>query len=180
MALSRKQKKELKKLAKHATNVWGEQRQVLDHAGKVLGGYRDAGVKVANQQVIPTVKKTVDSNVRPVVSQGLTAGTTYATKAKDKLVHDVYPAFTSALSDSDIANDPRVQKAVKDAKKQGLKVAKKYGYAPTPKKSGPGAGGIVLIVLGVAALGGLVFAAVQTLRADDELWVADDDADTKA
>lgn len=180
MALSRKQKKELKKLAEHATKVWGEQRQVLDHAGKVLGGYRDAGVKVANQQVLPTVKKTVDSNVRPVVSQGLTVGTTYATKAKDKLVHDVYPAFTSALSDSDIANDPRVQKAVKDAKAQGLKVAKKYGYAPTPKKSGPGAGGIALIVLGVAALGGLVFAAVQTLRADDELWVADDDADTKA
>ena len=29
-------------------------------------------------------------------------------------------------------------------------------------------------------VGGLVFAAVQTLRADDELWVADDDADTKA
>ena len=51
---------------------------------------------------------------------------------------------------------------------------------PAPKKSGPGAGGIALIVLGVAALGGLVFAAVQTLRADDELWVADDDADTKA
>ena len=39
---------------------------------------------------------------------------------------------------------------------------------------------IVLIGLGVVALGGIVFAAVQTLRADDELWVADDDADTKA
>ena len=38
----------------------------------------------------------------------------------------------------------------------------------------------LLIGLGVVALGGLVFAAVQTLRADDELWVADDDADTKA
>ena len=43
-----------------------------------------------------------------------------------------------------------------------------------------GVGGVLLIGVGVIALGALVFAAVQTLRADDELWVADDDADTKA
>ena len=49
-----------------------------------------------------------------------------------------------------------------------------------PEEEGPGVGGVLLIGLGVVALGGLVFAAVQTLRADDELWVADDDADTKA
>lgn len=177
MALNRKQKKELKKFKKHAASVWGEQRQVLDHAGKVLGGYRDGAVKYANRDVVPRVKNVVDSNVRPVVSQGLATGSTYATKAKDKIVHDYYPALSHALTDSDLANDPRVKKAVKNAKKQGSKVAKKYGHQ---KKSGPGAGGVTLIVLGVIALGGLAFAAVQTLRADDELWVADDDADTKA
>ena len=64
------------------------------------------------------------------------------------------------------------------AKKQGKKAAAKY--VPRQQKSGPGVGGVLLIGVGVVALGALVFAAVQTLRADDELWVADDDADTKA
>ena len=40
---------------------------------------------------------------------------------------------------------------------------------------GIGAGGVFLIILGVIGVGAIVYAAVQTLRADDELWVADDD-----
>ncbi len=178
MALSRKQKKELKKFKKHAAAVWGEQRGVIDHAGKVIGGYRDDAVKIANKKVVPQIKSAVDSNVRPVVSQGLSTGSHYASVAQDRLKHDVYPAFSSALGNLDLANDPRVKKAVKNAKKQGKKAASKY--VPHQQKSGPGVGSILLIGVGVVALGALVFAAVQTLRADDELWVADDDADTKA
>ena len=178
MALSRKQKKELKKFKKHASDVWTEQREVLGHAGKVLVDVRDAGVKAANKEVVPRVRSAVDNNVRPAVSTGLAAGSKYATKAQDRLKHDVYPSVQSYLNGLDITNDPKVQKAVKNAKKQGAKVAKKY--APAPKKSGPGVGGVLLIGVGVIALGALLFAAVQTLRADDELWVADDDADTKA
>ena len=43
-----------------------------------------------------------------------------------------------------------------------------------PAKSGIGAGGVIAIILGVAAAAGVLYAAWQTLRADDELWVADD------
>jgi hypothetical protein len=179
VALSRKQKKELNKFKKHAFDVWSEQREVFGHAGKVLGDARDAGVKVANKEVVPRVRHAVDNNVRPAVSTGLAAGSKYATKAQDRLMHDVYPSVQSYLNGLDITNDPKVKKAVAEAKKQGAKVAKKYAKAP-PKKSGPGVGGVLLIGVGVVALGALVFAAVQTLRADDELWVADDDADTKA
>lgn len=178
MALSRKQKKELKKFKKHAFDVWEEQREVFGHAGKVLGDVRDRGVKAANKEVVPRVKSAVDNNVRPAVSNGLAAGSQFATKAQDRLKHDVYPSVQSYLNGLDITNDPKVKKAVKNAKKQGAKVAKKY--APAKKKCGPGVGGVLLIGVGVIALGALVFAAVQTLRADDELWVADDDADTKA
>ncbi|KQO81502.1 hypothetical protein ASF17_09980 [Frigoribacterium sp. Leaf263] len=178
MALSRKQKKELNKFKKHASAVWTEQREVFGHAGKVLGDARDAGVKVANKEVVPRVRHAVDNNVRPAVSTSLAAGSKYATKAQDRLMHDVYPSVQSYLNGLDITNDPKVKKAVKNAKKQGAKVAKKY--APAKQKSGPGVGGVLLIGVGVVALGALVFAAVQTLRADDELWVADDDADTKA
>ncbi|WP_423921073.1 hypothetical protein ACPEEZ_00055 [Frigoribacterium sp. 2-23] len=177
MPLSRKQKKELKKFKKHAFDVWSEQKVVFDHAGKFVGDVRDSAVKAANKEVVPRVQKAVDQNVRPAVATGLAAGSHYATVAQDRLKHDVYPTFSKLLDNVDLANDPRVQKAVKKAKKQGKKVAKKYTPA---KKSGPGVGGVLLIGVGVVALGALVFAAVQTLRADDELWVADDDADTKA
>ena len=177
MALSRKQKKELKKFKKHAVDVWSQQREVFSHAGQVVGDARDHGVKYANKNVVPRVKHAIDDNVRPAVSQGLSAGTHVATKAQDRFKHDLYPAVTSYLNGLDLVNDPKVKKAVKSAKKKGSKVASKY---VPQKKTGPGVGGVLLIGLGVVALGGLVFAAVQTLRADDELWVADDDADTKA
>ena len=181
MALSRKQKKELKKFKKHAFDVWSEQREVVSHAGKVIGDARDHGVRYANKNVTPRIKHAVDQNVRPAVSQGLSAGSHAATVAKDRLKHDVYPALSSYFGGLDLVNDPKVKKAVKKAKKQGGKFASQAAnYAPSKKKSGPGVGGVLLIGLGVVALGGLVFAAVQTLRADDELWVADDDADTKA
>ena len=43
-----------------------------------------------------------------------------------------------------------------------------------PPKKGVSAGGVIAILLGVAAAAGVIYAAWQTLRADDELWVADD------
>ena len=43
-----------------------------------------------------------------------------------------------------------------------------------PPKQGIGAGGVIAIILGIAAAVGVLYAAWQTLRADDELWVADD------
>lgn len=64
-----------------------------------------------------------------------------------------------------------VVKAAKGA--AAVKVAQKA--LPTKKKSGPGAGSIVGITLGLLALAGIVYAVWQTLRADDDLWVADDE-----
>ncbi|HYP73942.1 MAG TPA: DNA helicase, partial [Microbacterium sp.] len=46
--------------------------------------------------------------------------------------------------------------------------------AVTPAKSGISTGGVIAIILGIAAAAGVIYAAWQTLRADDELWVADD------
>ncbi|PES94168.1 DNA helicase, partial [Priestia megaterium] len=53
-------------------------------------------------------------------------------------------------------------------------VAVQVRKAAPQKKSGPGLGAIVAIVLGAAAAVGVLYAAWQALRADDELWVADD------
>ncbi|WP_375401590.1 hypothetical protein [uncultured Amnibacterium sp.] len=63
-----------------------------------------------------------------------------------------------------------VVKAAKGA--ATVKVAQKA--LPT-KKSGPGTGSIVGLTLGILALIGIGYAVWQTLRADDDLWVADDE-----
>ncbi|MGB3376131.1 MAG: DNA helicase, partial [Microbacterium sp.] len=47
-----------------------------------------------------------------------------------------------------------------------------------PQKSGPGLGSVIAIILGAAAAVGVLYAAWQALRADDELWVADDPLST--
>ena len=91
----------------------------------------------------------------------------------------------------DAANDTRARLAAGqgfgglDAKKYAKK-ADAYGKsarkalaakiaAETPKKkSGRGASGLIAILIALAAAVGVFYAAWQTLRADDELWVADD------
>ena len=77
----------------------------------------------------------------------------------------------SAMSVWDAANDTRAKLAAG----RGIELSKAFSKAaPVPVKSGPGAGGVIAIILGVAAALGILYAAWQTLRADDELWVADD------
>ena len=75
----------------------------------------------------------------------------------------------TALSVADVAHDTRVQAAVK--RLQGAK-----RELTKPAKSGPGFGTYLALALGAAALIGVVYAVWQTFRADDELWVAEDDS----
>ena len=48
----------------------------------------------------------------------------------------------------------------------------KAGIVPVRPASGPGR--YILIGIGLMAVAGIAYAAWQTLRADDELWVSDD------
>lgn len=75
-----------------------------------------------------------------------------------------------------------LKKAAKTAAKHprgAAKVAKNAAKAAHTvkkhQKKGLSGGSKFLIVLGIIGIGAVIFAAVQTLRADDELWVADDD-----
>ena len=65
-----------------------------------------------------------------------------------------------------------------EVKQAGRDVQKKA--KSVTEKSGPGAGTIIAACLGVIAAVGVLYAIWQPFRADDELWVADDEPTTPA
>ncbi|WP_349899115.1 hypothetical protein [Parafrigoribacterium soli] len=175
MRLSRKRQKELKKLAKNASQLWDEQREVLDRASRVV---RDAGhqaTSLGREELAPRVRDAVDNHVRPGVAAGIAATRTVAGATKDKFVDEVLPNVTSALSSAlaviEATKNPQVREALGRVGKAGAKVGAKV--MPTASKSS-GPGKYILIGLGLVAVAGVAYAAWQTLRADDELWVSDE------
>ena len=184
MSLSRKRKKELRKLQKQANTLWESQQVLLAEAGDVA---REAGRQLGNynrEQVVPGVQHTYEKYAAPYVNQGV------ATSKKlynDKVVPAAGAVIGSALSVWDAASEKRADLAAgrgfgsidlaalqKKADKYGKKAAKQLAVPTAPAKKGISAGGVIAIILGVAAAAGVLYAAWQTLRADDELWVADD------
>lgn len=164
MSLSRKRKKELQKLQKQAGNLWeaqqvlvGEATSVAREAGRQLGHY-------SREHVKPQVQAGYERYAAPYVDKG-----------KHVVNGTIIPAagavVGSALSVWDAANEQRSRLA--DGR--GFSLPSSWSRpAPVPVKKGMGAGGVIAIILGVAAAVGVLYAAWQTLRADDELWVADD------
>lgn len=157
MNLSRKRKKELRKLQDDAGQLWEAQQVLVGHAADIA---REAGRQLGNfnrEQVVPVVQDAYAKRVAPTVDRGVKIGKHVV---DDKVVPIVGGVVGTALSAWDVAN----------SKRQGLM----HKAAPAPKKQGMGLGAVVAIVLGAAAAIGVVVAAWQALRADDELWVADD------
>ncbi|WIE54633.1 hypothetical protein [Curtobacterium sp. MCBD17_003] len=188
MELSRKRKKQIKKLKGQTTTLLGEQRKVLEHANAILAEARLHAADAARNDLAPRVKDAIDNGVKPAVATGVHAATSAATATKTRLTTEVVPSLVSTLGSAmsvvDLAKDPKVRKIVADAtkkaakaSKKGRKAAKTVVKAAPKQKSGLGFGGVALIVVGAVAVIGAAYAAYQTLRADDDLWVADD-ADT--
>ncbi|MGW8482696.1 DNA helicase [Microbacterium sp. NPDC055903] len=156
MNLSRKRKKELRRLQEDATQLWETQQVLVGHAADVA---REAGRQLGNfnrEQVVPVVQDTYNRKVAPVVDRGVKIGRQVV---DERVVPIVGGVAGTALRAWDIAN----------AKRHGVVVAQ-----AAPAKKGSGLGSVVAIILGVAAAAGVLYAAWQALRADDELWVADD------
>ena len=156
MSLSRKRKKELRRLQNDATKLWETQQEVAGHAAEIA---RAAGRQLGNvtrEEVFPAVQGAYERKVAPVVQRGRTV-------VDKAIVPAVGGVIGTALSAWDVANEKR------------RSISWLPGYVePAPAKSGPSVGSVIAIILGVAAAVGVVYAAWQTLRADDELWVADD------
>lgn len=162
MGLSRKRQKELRQLQNEAAKLWSAQQVVAADAANVA---REAGRQLDNfrrEQVVPAVQDVYENRVVPTVDKGIRF-------SRDVVDHKVIPAvggvIGSALTAWDIAN----------AKRGGTAHSPRAVVTVAPaEKSGPGIGSVIAIVLGIAAAVGVVVAAWQALRADDELWVADD------
>ncbi len=170
MTLSRKRQKELKRLKRSAEQLWEEQRQAIDHATMVLKDARRQASNYAREEVRPVMHQAYHGRVKPVVATGV-AGARYAARTtKSRISDDVMPAVSgaigSALAVLEAARDPRVREVVRNASLRGSKVALRPA-----KKSGPGR--YILIGLGVVAAAGIAYAAWQTLRMDEDLWVED-------
>lgn len=205
--ISKKRSREFDKLKSQASDVWGEQQKALGSAGHF---WHDVGVEAASvavKDVAPRVRSAIDNQVKPAV---VSAAGTGRDKLRNDVAPAVSDAVKSSSVAKAVKESPlaglagsidleslkkngkklsrkakrkALKKAAKAARKHpkgALNLAKVARQAKKNQKSGIGAGGVFLIILGVVALGGIVFAAVQTLRADDELWVADDDDKTTA
>lgn len=173
MSLTRKRKKELKRLRSSAEELWGKQQEVLANANAVAAEARKQAAYYTREEIAPRVRDGYDSYVRPAAQ---TAGHV-AGAARDRFVGDVIPAVGSAvgtaLSVVDHARAARAAAFNGDFTKARKELTRKVQVAP--QKSGPGAGTVIAVGLGVIAAAGLLYAVWQTFRADDELWVADEE-----
>lgn len=185
MSLTRKRKKELRKLQSSAQQLWDSQQVLVGEASHIA---REAARQLGNysrEEVVPTVQAAYQDRVQPVFDRGVKF-------SRDVVDQRVIPAagavVGSALSVWDAANQTRQRLAsgggfeLPDAKSFGKQIDKRSRKAtkalaarlPEAPRKGIGAGGVIAIILGAAAAVGVLYAAWQTLRADDELWVADD------
>jgi len=163
MSLSRKRRKELKRLRSSAEELWGNQQQVLAHANAVAREASRQLGHVTREEVVPRMRTGFETYVRP----GVDTARGYVRSAGDVAQQTVGNALGSLLAIGDIANDARVRRAVERVSPRAAAVVE--------QKKGPGIGTYLAIGAGIVAAAGVAYAVWQTFRADDELWVADDE-----
>ncbi|MDR6905820.1 hypothetical protein J2X63_001506 [Agromyces sp. 3263] len=163
MSLSRKRRKELKRLRSSAEELWGVQQDVLERANDVAQEAKRQLGHLTREEVVPRVRTGYESYVRPGVEQAKG----YVRVAGSSAERTLGNALGSVLSIGDIANDARVRRAVERISPRAAAVVK--------EKKGTGVGTYLAIGAGIIAAAGVAYAVWQTFRADDELWVADDE-----
>ena len=161
MALSRKNTRQMKRLRKDADRLWEEQQVVFAKARELASRAGGAARLYAESEVLPPVRDRFDSTIRPAFDSGIESGRRALTQAEHSLSKNVLPALAGFGG------------TVAGAVKQ---LQNRFEPAP-PKKSGPGVGGWFLIGAGVAAVAAVGYALWQTFRADDDLWIADEELD---
>jgi hypothetical protein len=178
MALSRKRRKELNRLKSQAEDLWADQKELLEHASKVVRDASRQAAHFAREEVAPRARDAYEDRVVPAVRGGIAGARSAANSGRDRLVRDVLPGVTSALGTAlaaiEVAKNQQVRAAIANATRLGGELGTKVGILK-PKSTGPGR--YILIGLGVVAVAAVAYAAWQTLRADDDLWIDDEVAE---
>lgn len=167
MSLSRKRKRELKKLRAVAEDVLQDQRVVLGRAGAILQEASRQARLLSDEQVAPRVQDALNS-ARPAVDRGVVAARNAVSNIRRVSGPVVTGALLSTVRALDAVNDDRAHQASRSL----LGFGQRAGFIETPKRRSGGA--IVGITLAILAAAGVGYALWQTFRADDELWIAED------
>lgn len=160
MSLSRKRRRELKKLKKLTNKLVGEQRVVLDHAGGVLA---EAGLQarhLSDEHLAPRAQRVLD-RVRPTVN----AGVDVARGLSRTVCNVATPVASSAVARAVSALEAGNQK---DAAKR----LQKFGESNGLLKKQRGIAGTFALLIGLVTAGAIGYSLWQAFRDDDELWVA--------
>lgn len=161
MSLSRKRRKDLDRLRKNADELWSQQQDVLDRAGAVAREAAHQASILTKEEVLPRVAGSYDQYVRPRIdaTQAMAGG------LGARMLPVVGTALGTVMSIGDVAKDARVRAALQRVHLQ----------KPVEVKKGPGLGTFVALGAALVAAVGVGYAIWQTFKADDELWVAEDD-----
>lgn len=171
MSLSRKRRKELNHLRNSAEELWEHQQAVLDHANGVA---REASRQLGHltrEEVAPRVREGYEQYLRPSVDQAREIARGTGATLERTVVPVIGNALGAVMSVGDVARDARVRAAFN-------RIVPHKAVVEEKKSSGIG-GTIALIAAAVVAMG-VAYAVWQTFRADDELWVAEDEAPSDA
>lgn len=160
--MARTKMTEAEALKAQAEALLHEQQQVLSHAGAVVRqASRELG-RVTSEEVVPRVVRGTRSA---------------AQTTRDKLVDEVLPSVASVIGSTlsviDAARDKRVTEVTKQVAK--LAAGKKAVTQAVPAATTASAGKYIAAGIGIAALLGIGYVVWQTFRADDELWVSEDE-----
>jgi hypothetical protein len=176
MALSRKRRKELSKLKSQAGDLWDDQKELLEHANRVVREARRQASHYAREEVSPRIRDKYDDTLRPVVDTARSV----ASHTRHRIADDVIPGVTSALGAAlaaiEVAKKSQLQDAITRATRFGNNVGTRVGIVQPKPAAGPGK--YILIGIGVVSFAVVAYAAWQTLRADDDLWVEEDAIET--
>lgn len=171
MSLTRKRQKALNRLRSSAEELWLDQQHILDRANHVA---REAGLQLGEltkEEVVPRVRtatKNASETIAPMIAHNLASVKVASDQAKSKFNSDILPAIGGGLASAAGALGVSDNKTVKSAlAKVSPKAAKKSSHVGT----------YVAVVTGVVALVGIGYAVWQTFRADDELWISEDEID---
>lgn len=167
MSLTRKQRRELKKLRAQTQDLLDHQREVLGHAGVVLHEAGRQAKNLSDDYVAPKVDDAIDA-VRPTIDRGVHA----ARKAADRVRIVAAPIVATALANT-VKTLERIETG--DAAQQLRSFGEQRGLIEPAKKKRSGFGRVVAIGAGVAAAAAVGYALWQAFRTeDDDMWVSTD------